>query len=94
MLNSSFTKGTLMSGRLSEREKKTIELAAQGLVDKEIADHMAVRLATIRTYWERAKEKLGAKTRTHAACCALVKGMIKPDLSECRNMKSQPAPEP
>lgn len=51
---------------LSEREMTVLELAAAGQADKQIAAQMGVALATVRTYWERIRSKLGAINRGHA----------------------------
>lgn len=48
---------------LSPREKETLSLAAVGLTDKEIAVNLGVSLTTIRTYWERIREKLSSINR-------------------------------
>jgi PAS domain S-box-containing protein len=48
---------------LSGRENQVVLLAADGLTDKEIATHLDLQLATIRTYWERIRDKLGTNNR-------------------------------
>src|SRR5688500_6082165 len=50
---------------LSVREEEVALLAAEGLTDKEIADRLGLSPGTLRTYWERTRAKLGAKTRSH-----------------------------
>jgi PAS domain S-box-containing protein len=51
---------------LSPREQEIITYAAAGEIDKEIADRLGVSVASVRTYWERLRTKLGAANRTHA----------------------------
>jgi PAS domain S-box-containing protein len=51
---------------LSPREKEIITLAASGQIDKEIAERLGVSVASVRTYWERLRTKLGAANRAHA----------------------------
>jgi PAS domain S-box-containing protein len=51
---------------LSPREKEILGYAAAGLIDKEIAENMGVSVASVRTYWERLRVKLGAANRSHA----------------------------
>src|SRR4051812_37715463 len=51
---------------LSQRESEILQLAAEGLTDKEIAVRTGLSTATIRTYWDRIKEKLKAINRAHA----------------------------
>jgi DNA-binding CsgD family transcriptional regulator len=52
--------------RLSPREQQTILLAGQGLTDREIASVLCVSHSTVRTYFERIKQKIGALSKTHA----------------------------
>jgi PAS domain S-box-containing protein len=40
-------------------------LAAHGLTDKEIAERLSVSPGTLRTYWERARSKMDARSRSH-----------------------------
>jgi len=51
---------------LSRREREVLDLLAQGLRYKEIAVQLAVGIATVRTYLERAYAKLGVTNRTEA----------------------------
>jgi two-component system, NarL family, response regulator DevR len=53
-------------GKLSNRERETLHLYAEGLSTKEIAAHMNVSVATVATFERRAVMKLGARSRTHA----------------------------
>lgn len=61
------TRGTV---ELSPREKEIVVRAARGATDKEIADDLDVSVATLRTYWVRVRDKLGAVNRTHAIALA------------------------
>lgn len=56
---------------LSGREKEVLELAAQGLVDKQIASELGVAYATVNTYWSRIRQKLGAANRSHAVALGM-----------------------
>jgi PAS domain S-box-containing protein len=51
---------------LSAREKEILKLSADGLIDKQIAEHLGVSVATVRTYWLRLRRKLGAVNKSHA----------------------------
>jgi PAS domain S-box-containing protein len=51
---------------LSGRENQVVLLAADGLTDKEVAKHLDLQLATIRTYWERIREKLGTSNKSQS----------------------------
>lgn len=56
---------------LSEREREVLFLAAEGLTDKEIAVRLRIGPKTVRTYWDRMRQKLGAASRTQALGIAL-----------------------
>jgi PAS domain S-box-containing protein len=51
---------------LSGRENQVVLLAADGLTDKEIAKRLGLQLPTIRTYWERIREKLGTSNKVQS----------------------------
>ncbi len=51
---------------LSEREQQVLDLLAQGLIYKEIADKLNIGYETVHTYIRRIYEKLRARTRTEA----------------------------
>jgi PAS domain S-box-containing protein len=51
---------------LSPREAETLELAADGLTDKEVAQKLKVGRATVRTFWDRIRRKLDASNRAQA----------------------------
>ncbi|HMS55019.1 MAG TPA: LuxR C-terminal-related transcriptional regulator [Fimbriimonadaceae bacterium] len=48
---------------LSPREQRVLELAAQGLTDKGIADVLDISPTTVITYWVRIRGKLGNQPR-------------------------------
>lgn len=52
--------------RLSPRENEILELLAQGLAYKEIADRLTVSYSTVRTHIERIYAKLHVHSRSHA----------------------------
>jgi DNA-binding NarL/FixJ family response regulator len=51
---------------LSEREQQVLDLLAQGLIYKEIADKLDIGYETVHTYIRRIYEKLQVRTRTEA----------------------------
>lgn len=55
-----------MSLRISKQERAILESAAEGLSDKEIAKERGLRLSSVRTYWDRMRDKLKASNRAHA----------------------------
>jgi DNA-binding NarL/FixJ family response regulator len=51
---------------LSDREQQVLDLLAQGLIYKEIADKLGIGYETVHTYIRRVYEKLQVRTRTEA----------------------------
>jgi DNA-binding NarL/FixJ family response regulator len=51
---------------LTGREREVIELLASGSMYKEIADHLAITLETVRTHVKNIYDKLHAHSRTEA----------------------------
>ena len=51
---------------LSEREQQVLDLLAQGLIYKEIAEKLEIGYETVHTYIRRIYEKLQVRTRTEA----------------------------
>lgn len=52
---------------LSARERQVLEMAAAGLIDKEIGSSLGVSLNTLRTYWSRIRLKVGEGSRAALA---------------------------
>ncbi|MEQ1822235.1 MAG: LuxR C-terminal-related transcriptional regulator [Fimbriimonadaceae bacterium] len=52
-----------MVEELSAREKEVLDLAAQGLTDKAIANEIGISPTTVVTYWARIRSKMGAVSR-------------------------------
>jgi DNA-binding CsgD family transcriptional regulator len=77
-----------MAPRITDRELQVMKLAAMGMLDKEIAKDLDLTLATVRTYWDRAKRKMTAVNKTHAVCLAIGRGLICPP---CPAMTGQTA---
>ena len=49
-----------------EREAQVLDLLAQGLTNKEIAEKLGISYETVHTYIRRIYEKLQVRTRTEA----------------------------
>jgi DNA-binding CsgD family transcriptional regulator len=60
------------------RERQILGMVAGGATDGEIAGHLALSRATVRTHVRNAKAKLGASTRAQAVALALEHRMIEP----------------
>ena len=64
------------SPRLSARERDSLAFVAQGLSDGEIAERLGIATATAHFYVEKAKRKLGAKTRAQAVARLITLGLL------------------
>jgi len=62
--------------QLSRRERELLELAAEGLTTSEIADRLCLSPNTVKTYWQRLYEKLGASDRASAMAEAIRRGLL------------------
>lgn len=51
---------------LSTREREILDLAAEGLADKEIGSRLEIAHGTVRTYWIRLRRKMNVGTRGEA----------------------------
>ena len=56
---------------LSEREQQVLDLLAQGLIYKEIAEKLGISYETVHTYIRRIYDKLQVRTRTAAVAMFL-----------------------
>jgi DNA-binding NarL/FixJ family response regulator len=55
-----------MTDELSPRETEVLDCLTRGFVYKEIAEHLEVSYATVRTHIERIYEKLHVRSRSQA----------------------------
>jgi two-component system nitrate/nitrite response regulator NarL len=62
---------------LSGRERQLLELAATGASNNEIAQRLCLSPNTVKTYWQRLYEKLGATDRASAIAEALRTGLVR-----------------
>lgn len=51
------------SAKLSKRQEDMVRLAGLGLADKQIAAELGIGEGTLRTYWQRLREKTSARSR-------------------------------
>lgn len=63
---------------LTERELDVLKGIARGLSNQEIAGHLSIGTATVRTHVSSLLSKLGLSNRTQAALYAMEHGLIKP----------------
>jgi NarL family two-component system response regulator LiaR len=64
---------------LSERELEVLRLVARGLSNQEIADHLVVGEATVRSHVSAVLRKLQLSSRTQATLYALREGLASLD---------------
>jgi two-component system nitrate/nitrite response regulator NarL len=62
---------------LSGRDRDLLVLASEGLTTVEIAERLCLSPNTVKTYWQRLYEKLGASDRTSALAEAIRRGLLQ-----------------
>jgi DNA-binding NarL/FixJ family response regulator len=63
---------------LTERERETLVLVARGLSNMEVAEHMMLGQATVKTYVGSLLAKLGCRDRVQAVVFAYEHGIVEP----------------
>jgi len=61
---------------LTHREREVLDLAAQGLTDKEIAEQLSISINTVKSHIRNVLSKLQVNTRHEAARVATNKGLL------------------
>ncbi|MCG5215539.1 response regulator transcription factor [Streptosporangium sp. KLBMP 9127] len=64
--------------RLTEREREVMALVAAGMSNEEIATHLVISYATVKTHVSRAMTKLGARDRAQLVVYAYETGLVTP----------------
>jgi len=67
---------------LTEREIEVVGLIAAGNGNKQIADHLSIGEATVKSHVTNILSKLGANDRAHAVTIAMKRGIIDLDLPQ------------
>ncbi|MEU5889092.1 response regulator transcription factor [Streptomyces sp. NPDC047461] len=65
-------------GELTSREREAVALAAQGLSNDQIADHMVISPMTAKTHINRAMSKLHTRDRAQLVVLAYESGLVAP----------------
>ena len=66
-----------LRNELSSREHEILQLVAQGLKNKEIADKLCISEYTARNHVISLLEKLGTRDRTEATAVAIKRGLVR-----------------
>jgi DNA-binding NarL/FixJ family response regulator len=66
----------LEAGNLTRRQQRVLELAAQGLTNREIGERLYLSESTVRFHVQNLKSRLGARTKTELVVRALELGLI------------------
>lgn len=70
---------TLLTTTLSPRENEVLDLASQGLINKEIAYRLGISERTVQFHMNSIFNKTGAQSRTEAVALALRNHWLKTD---------------
>lgn len=76
--------------RLPVRETEILVLAAHGLTNLEIADHLVISTATVKTHIGRVLAKLNLHDRAQAVVAAYKSGLVQPGDRPPRNRTPRP----
>lgn len=62
---------------LTEREREILELVAEGLSSKQVAQHIGIAPRTVDRHIENLRHKMGARNKSHLVAKAVAFGTLK-----------------
>jgi DNA-binding NarL/FixJ family response regulator len=62
---------------LTPREADVLDLLVEGQCNKVIAQSLAIAVGTVKAHGKAIREKLGARSRTHAVAIAAARGLVR-----------------
>jgi two-component system NarL family response regulator len=66
-----------LRNEISVREREILQLVAQGMKNKEIADKLCISEFTARNHVISLLDKLGSRDRTEATAVAIKRGLVR-----------------
>jgi DNA-binding NarL/FixJ family response regulator len=70
-----------MLDRLTRREREVLRLIAQGMTNKDVAEHLGLSQATIKSHASHILTKLDLQDRAQAVVMAYQTGLVQPEMS-------------
>jgi DNA-binding NarL/FixJ family response regulator len=77
LANETSSQADMLAVPLSQREREVVQLLAEGLTNREIADTLTVSVGTVKAHVEHILTKLGVSDRTQAAVRAVELGLYR-----------------
>lgn len=74
---------------LTKREREIVQLLAQGLSAKELAQRLAIASRTVEGHIETIKLKTLTRNRTHLVAVALREGLLSPRIDDERSAQGE-----
>jgi DNA-binding NarL/FixJ family response regulator len=77
LANETSSQADMLAVPLSQREREVVQLLAEGLTNREIADTLTVSVGTVKAHVEHILTKLGVSDRTQAAVRVVELGLYR-----------------